>query len=135
MLVEPAPDPEEIFWRNVGLPAQSRKTGWALSMSATSVLCLFWSIPMAFFSSLTEVNSLKEKLPNLGELTVKYPSLEFFLALIAPLLLLTLNQLVLPGALKHFATWEGHVGASLLEASLFVKLCAFAVRIHNPSCT
>ena len=129
MLVEPAPDPEEIFWPNVGLPAQSRRSGRMLSLFATSVLCLFWSIPMAFFSSLTEVNSLKEKLPNLGELTAKHRFLESLLALMAPLLLLIMNELILPFILKYFATWEGHVGASLLDASLFVKLCAFVVSI------
>ena len=32
---------------------------------------------------------------------------------------------------QWFATWEGHVGASVLEASLFVKLCAFVVRIQK----
>jgi calcium permeable stress-gated cation channel len=103
-----------------------------MSLAATSVLCLFWSIPMAFFSSLTEVNSLKENLPKLGELTKAYPALESFLALIAPLLLLSLNELVLPFILKAFATWEGHVGASLLEASLFIKLCAFVVSFLKP---
>lgn len=127
MLVEPAPDSDEIFWRNVGLPAQSRRSGWMLSMFATSILCLFWSIPMAFFSSLTEVNSLKQNLPRLGELLVDFPALESFLALVAPLLLLLMNEVLLPVILKYFATWEGHVGASLLEASLFVKLCAFVV--------
>lgn len=82
---------------------------------------------MAFFSSLTEVNSLKEKMPRLGELTEKYNSLESFFALIAPLLLLTMNEVILPSILRYFATWEGHVGASLLDASLFFKLCAFVV--------
>lgn len=127
MQVEAAPDPEEVFWRNVGLPLQARKSGWLLSIVATSILCFFWSIPMAFFSSLTEVNSLKENLPTLADWLDKYPGLESFLALIAPLLVLTLNESLLPLILKWFATWEGHVGASALEASLFVKLCAFVV--------
>lgn len=100
MLVEPAPDPDEVFWRNVGLPVKAKKSGFLLSMSATTLFCLFWSIPMAFLSSLTEVNSLKQNLPTLGETIDSYPALEKFLALIAPLLLLILNEVFLPVILK-----------------------------------
>jgi hypothetical protein len=53
LLVEPAPPPDEIFWRNVGLPVRARKTGRLLSLAATITLCFFWSIPIAFVSSLT----------------------------------------------------------------------------------
>lgn len=98
--MEPAPDPEEIFWPNVGLPAEARRSGFLLSMVATSVLCFFWSIPMAFLSSLTEVNSLKEKLPLLAKWVDDFPALDSFLALIAPVLLLLINEIILPVVLK-----------------------------------
>lgn len=100
MHVESAPDPDEVFWRNVGLPADARRSGWLISLTATSVLCLFWSIPMAFLSSLTEVNSLKENLPTVAKWIEKFPTLETFLALAAPLLLLMLNEGLLPIILK-----------------------------------
>jgi hypothetical protein len=127
MLVEPAPNPEEIFWRNVGLPSKARKTGRLLSLAATTALCFFWSIPVAFISSLTEVNSLKEKLPLLGKWVEAVPSLENILALLAPLLLLALNEGILPTFLTLFSTWEGHIAGPQLEASTFVKLSAFVV--------
>lgn len=97
-------------------------------MAATITLCFFWSIPMAFLSSLTQVSTLKEKLPRLGELIETLPWLESFLAVLAPLLLLALNEGVLPNILKWFATWEGLVGSPQLEASTFVKLSSFVVR-------
>eukprot|EP00934_Nitzschia_sp_Nitz4_P002704 Nitzschia sp. Nitz4//scaffold3_size479765//335905//339282//NITZ4_000140-RA/size479765-augustus-gene-1.577-mRNA-1//1//CDS//3329550878//2694//frame0 len=125
MVVEPAPDPEEIFWRNVGLPAKAKRSGLLISLTATAVLCFFWSIPMAILSSFTEVNSLKEKLPVLENLIETFPAMEGALALLAPLLVLVINEVFLPVILKWFATWEGHVSASVLEASLFVKLCTF----------
>jgi hypothetical protein len=128
MLVEPAPPPAEIFWRNVGLPVKARQTGKLCSLAATSTLCFFWSIPMAFISSLTEVNSLKEQLPALGELIENKPWMEQTLALIAPVLLLALNEGLLPSILTWFATWEGLIGSPALEASVFVKLSAFVVR-------
>jgi hypothetical protein len=127
MLIEEAPTPSEVFWRNVGLPDKARRTGSLLSFAATSTLCLFWSFPVAFISSLTEVNSLKKNLPRLGEMIEKSPALEMFFALLAPLLLLGLNEAVLPVTLKWFAQWEGHISSPRLEASLFRKLSAFQI--------
>jgi hypothetical protein len=100
MNVESAPNPDEIFWRNVGLPSKAKRSGRLLSFAATCCLCLFWSIPSAFLSSLTEINSLKQSLPLLAEWIEAVPALETGLALIAPLALLMLNEMVLPVVLK-----------------------------------
>jgi membrane protease YdiL (CAAX protease family) len=106
MHIEPAPNPEEIFWRNVGLPAKARRSGTLLSVAATSCLCFFWSIPSAFLSSLTEVNSLQENLPFLEKWIEAAPAIESLLALVAPLLLLLLNELVLPLVLRVCAACQ-----------------------------
>lgn len=127
MVVEPAPPPDHIFWRNVGLPENAKKTGRLLSVAAATSLCFFWSIPVAFLSSLTEVDSLQEKLPLLAVWAESFPGLDTFLATLAPLLLLILNEGILPNALKWFSTWEGLVGSPQLGASTFVKLSAFVV--------
>lgn len=128
MDIVPAPDPGDIFWRNVGLPNRSLRTGRLLSLTATSLLCFFWSVPMAFISSLTEVNSLKETLPEFGAWIEDHPRVEPLLAQAAPLLLLFFNETILPGVLKTFAKWEGFVSSAMLEASLFLKLGCFMVR-------
>jgi hypothetical protein len=94
MEVIPAPQPEAIFWRNVGLPHSARRGGRIASIAASTVLCFFWSVPMAFISSLTEINSLKQSLPRLGEWIDNHPAFENFLALVAPLLLLFFNEAV-----------------------------------------
>jgi hypothetical protein len=100
MNVQEAPDPHHIFWRNVGMPHRARRTGNALSVAATATLCIFWSIPVAFISSLTEVSALKQTLPGLGAFIEAHPRVEPLLALIAPLMLLLLNETVLPQFLK-----------------------------------
>ena len=76
---------------------------------------------------MTEVSSLKESFPKLGEWLLDHPRAEPLLEQLAPLLLLTINEVFLPIVLKYFAQWEGSVSASMLEASLFVKLGAFMV--------
>jgi hypothetical protein len=123
-----APEPSDIFWRNVGLPHQARRSGRVVAVAATSVLCLFWSFPMAFISSLTELESLKETMPKLGEWLDDRPGAQKFLALLAPALLLFMNEVILPAILKTFAKWEGLISHGLLEVSLFVKLGCFQVR-------
>ena len=125
--VEEAPGPDEIFWRNVGLPGSAQRTGRLLSLAATVVLCLFWTVPVSFISALTEVNSLKEKIPVVAEWVETYPRSEAILALIAPLLLLILQDVLLPEFLAWFAAWEGHISSSALEAAVFVKYAAFVV--------
>ena len=55
--------------------------------------------------------------------------MESLLPLIAPLLLLLMNETVLPKALKWFASWEGHIGAPQLDAAMFVKLASFVVSL------
>lgn len=127
MEVEAAPGPDEIFWRNVGLPGTAKRTGRLLSLTATVVLCLFWTVPTSFISALTEVNSLKENVPVLGRWVEKYPSLEDGLALLAPLLLLILQDVLLPQFLAWFAAWEGHISSSITESAVFVKYAAFVL--------
>ena len=127
MEIQAAPRPEDVFWPNVGLPAKAKRTGRLTSIAATVALCIFWSIPTSFISSLTELNSLKQRLPRLGTAVENNPWLEDVLAVMAPLLLLFLNESILPFVLKYFSRWEGHVSSPALEAALFSKLCFFAI--------
>ena len=64
----------------------------------------------------------------LGRWIEDHPHSEKVFAQAAPLLLLFFNDVILPGALKYFSTWEGFISSQMLEASLFVKLGAFMVR-------
>jgi hypothetical protein len=131
MDVQEAPDADDVFWRNVGLEHKAQRTGRAMSFGASAVLCFFWSIPMALIASLTELQSLKEALPILGRWIEDHPKSEKIFAQAAPLLLLTINDVILPGTLKYFSAWEGFISSQMLEASLFVKLGAFMVRFDE----
>lgn len=127
MEVQEAPSPGDVFWRNVGMKPKKRRLGRLYSMSASAFLCFFWSIPTAFIASLTSVSTIKEQVPKLGELVDENPWIEEALFQLAPMLLLFLNEVLLPEFLKVFATWEGHVSSVMLEASLFLKLSAFMI--------
>jgi len=127
MRVSTAPGPDEIYWKNVGLPGSAVRTGTLLSLTATVVLCLFWTVPVSFISALTEVNSLKQNIPALADVVEEYPAIENFLALLAPLLLLILQDVLLPIFLEWFAEWEGHISSSTMESAVFVKYAMFVL--------
>ena len=50
MDIEPAPEPSEIFWHNVGRPLHELQGGKLISIVLTAVLCIFWTIPGAYVS-------------------------------------------------------------------------------------
>ena len=126
MHVQEAPDPDDIYWGNVGMHHRVRFFGNLLSLGLSGVLCLFWTIPTTFISSLTSVSSLKESLPFLDTWINRAPWLAQVLAQLAPLMLYILT-LCLSTILGEFAKLEGHIASSALEASRFMKLSAFTI--------
>ena len=126
MNVQEAPDPDDIYWGNVGMQYQVRFFGKLMSLGLSGILCLFWTIPTTFISSLTSVSSLKETLPFLDTWIKRAPWLAQVLAQLAPLMLYILTQF-LSIILGEFAKLEGHIASSTLEASRFMKLSAFTI--------
>ena len=49
IMIEPAPRPEDVIWRNVGLSEKARRSGRLLSLVASIALALFWSIVSIHF--------------------------------------------------------------------------------------
>lgn len=126
LVTNDAPPPNGILWRNLGAPRARVETLRVTSFLLTTILCIFWTVPVTLVQSFAEVSSLKERWPALGEATEKYPMLETLLEQIAPLLLLGLNAL-LPILLKLLAALEGHLGESAVQSSLFKKFAAFQI--------
>ena len=129
MKTQEAPDAHDIFWSNVGRPIQSVHIGKLISLGCTVALCLFWTLPVSFIASLTEVDTLKHNFSSIETLIGNAPWMEDLLALIAPILILTLTLVVLPEILQYISTFEGPISKSVLEATVFVKMAAFMVSI------
>jgi len=128
--IEPAPDPSEIFWDNVGRPLHQVQAGKLVSVGMTVGLCLFWTIPVSLIVSLTQVESLKDTITFLYKWVQRWPWIEELLALIAPLMLLILNSTILPLILRAICKLEYPVALSTLEASSFVKMTSFVVSLN-----
>ncbi|KAF4683024.1 hypothetical protein FOZ60_009758 [Perkinsus olseni] len=122
----PAPLPDDVFWDNVGMPHMRQELGMLLSIVLTVVLCVFWTVPVAFVSSVSQVQNLKKELPFLEDWSEAWPGVDVLLQQISPILLAILNSLLVV-FLKLFSQLEGHISNSTLNASLFAKLAAFYI--------
>lgn len=129
MIVLEAPNHEGILWRNVGLPYKSVQLGTVVAFCLSALLCLFWTIPVSFALSLTSAESISERSSWGKETLEKYPWIGSLLDQLGPLILSIFNSF-LPQLLKFIASFEGHIGESHLEASLFSKLSAFHVSMR-----
>lgn len=126
MTVAEAPDPHDIFWENVGKSNKSLQVGKLVSFLLSMLVCIFWTIPISFVVTLTEVDSLKSLLPFLEPILDKAPWIGAALAQLGPLILILVNNL-LPDIMGYFSQNEGPVSSSVLEVSKFVKLAAFGI--------
>lgn len=121
-----APQPDDIFWGNVGKSHKSLQAGKLASAALTALLCLLWTVPVAFIASMTAVESLKGTIPILAVWSQAWPPLDMVLAQLAPLALIIVKAL-LPFLLGEFSKLEGPVSSSVLETSLFFKLALFQI--------
>lgn len=97
-----------------------------MSKFLTVTICILWTIPIAFFSSISSVEGLEEKSDWIKEVNEKNPWLRQVIAQVAPFLVVIVNSL-LPVILKALSVMECHISNGMVQASLFTKLAAFAV--------
>jgi len=125
--VQPAPKPEQVEWKNVGTSNKSKQIGELLSLALTVILCLFWTIPVGFVASLSNVESLTELLPFLKPVVENNPWFGQLLAQLAPLILVGFISM-LPYILLAFVGLEKSIClASLQSPSLFNKVAWFTI--------
>lgn len=114
-----------VFWGNVGRGHKDLQLGKLGSLAATAALCLFWTIPMSFFASLSSIEGLRE-VDFIDDLLNELPFLVPVFELLAPFLVVIVNAL-LPIILEAFSMREGHVSGALVQASTFSKLSYFMI--------
>lgn len=123
---QPAPRPNDIVWSNTGVSHKEQQWNYLLAQALTIATCLFWTIPVSFISSLSEVERLKDLIPGLEKALENNSWLAGFLAQLKPLLLVVLTAM-LPMILTFYCKKEGHVGSDSLNASLLTKLSMFMI--------
>jgi len=125
MEVSEAPAPDDVLWSNVGRSHKDLQLGLLISVAATVALCLLWTFPMTFVSSLSSIGGLRT-IPFINELLNAAPWLEPVLQVLAPFLVVLLNN-ALPAILTLLSSFEGPVALATVDASTFEKLAAFMI--------
>ncbi|KAL7542895.1 hypothetical protein ACHAWF_007273 [Thalassiosira exigua] len=121
------PNPECVNWKNVGKNHKSKKIGGLISFALTVALCIFWTIPVGFVASLSNVQSLTKLLPFLQYPVDNYEWFSDVLALLAPLILVVFISLV-PYILLAIIKFEGLIEIENMQhPSLFTKLASFTL--------
>lgn len=121
-----APDPQDVFWWNIGRTHKDIEIGYLISAAMTTALCLLWTIPMSFFASLSNAAAVREDVQFLDDLFDTYPGLIPVLEQLAPFLVVLFNAL-LPYILEAITMFEAPISSGRVEASLFVKLSVFTI--------
>jgi calcium permeable stress-gated cation channel len=125
--VQSAPSPEQVEWKNVGVSTKIKHIGELISLFLTALLCVFWTIPVAFFASLSNVEALVGLIPALGPAIENNPWLGQVIAQLAPFILVIFVSL-LPVFLLTFVGLEKHITiATYQHPSLFNKVAWFTI--------
>ena len=116
----------DVFWKNVGKTHEELALGKLLSFGLTVVLCLFWTVPMSFISSMSSIKGLREQFNFVDNLLNDLPGLEPVFAQLAPLLIIVANN-VLKIVLEKLSGLEGPISGAVVSSKLFTKLSTFMI--------
>lgn len=94
MEVLEAPDPEDVFWSNVGRKHKFLQLGMLFSLGISVATCLLWTIPVSFVASLSSVGALRAEVPALDSVLDALPFLVPVFEVLAPQFLVILNALL-----------------------------------------
>lgn len=116
----------DVFWINVGKTHKELQLGKLISFGLTVTLCLLWTIPMGFISTLSSIEGLRGEFKAVDELLNKYTWLEPLFAQLAPLLIIVANE-ALKMILEMLSGLEGPISGAVVQAKLFTKLSSFMI--------
>ncbi|KAI7989386.1 CSC1-like protein [Camellia lanceoleosa] len=119
-----APEPRDVYWKNLAIPFVSLSVRRLLISLAVFALVFFYMIPIAFVQSLANLEGLERVAPFLRPV-VEVKFVKSFLQGFLPGLALKVFLYILPTVLMIMSKIEGHVALSVLERSASAKYYYF----------
>ncbi|XP_061352196.1 calcium permeable stress-gated cation channel 1-like [Gastrolobium bilobum] len=113
-LTEWAPEPRDVYWRNLPLPYVSLAVRKLIVAVAFFFLTFFFMIPIAFVQTLASLDGIQKAAPGLKPL-VSIPFIKSFIQGFLPGIVLKLFLIFLPTILMIMSKFEGFVSLSSLE--------------------
>nr|XP_043638126.1 CSC1-like protein At1g32090 [Erigeron canadensis] len=123
-LTDWAPEPRDIYWKNLAIPFVSLTIRKLVISLAVFALVFFYIIPIAFVQSLANLDGLEKVAPFLRPV-LEWGLIKSFLQGFLPGLALKIFLWLLPGILMTMSKIEGHVAFSVLERSTAAKYYFF----------
>lgn len=114
-----APESRDILWENLNVSPELRNARTISSNATFLLLLIFWLVPVAFISSLTNLDELGRRIPFLEDIVDASPGLKAFLQGFLPTLGLTIFMALLPHVLRYMHRIRAPVSASHLANLVF----------------
>ncbi|KAJ0970873.1 hypothetical protein J5N97_018832 [Dioscorea zingiberensis] len=109
-----APEPRDVYWRNLAIPFVSLSIRRLLMSISLFALVFFYMIPIAFVQSLANLEGLEKEAPFLRPV-IEINVIKSFLQGFLPGLALKIFLYILPTVLMIMSKVEGHLSLSALE--------------------
>ncbi|KAI4327999.1 hypothetical protein L6164_020399 [Bauhinia variegata] len=119
-----APEPRDIYWRNLAIPFVSLSIRKLIISLAVFALVFFYMIPIAFVQSLANLEGLERVAPFLRPV-IELKFIKSFLQGFLPGLALKVFMFILPTVLMLMSKIEGHIAMSTLERRAAAKYYYF----------
>ncbi|CAI9095198.1 OLC1v1031083C2 [Oldenlandia corymbosa var. corymbosa] len=119
-----APEPRDIYWKNLAIPFLSLSVRKHVISLAVFALIFFYMIPIAFVQSLANLEGLEKVAPFLRPL-IELGFIKSFLQGFLPGLALKIFLIILPTILMIMSKFEGYVAVSTLERRTAAKYYYF----------
>ncbi|KAG6780836.1 hypothetical protein POTOM_013715 [Populus tomentosa] len=119
-----APDPRDIYWRNLAIPFVSLTVRKLIISLSVFALVFFYMIPIAFVQSLANLEGLEKVAPFLRPV-IELKFIKSFLQGFLPGLALKIFLYVLPAVLMIMSKIEGYIAHSTLERRAAAKYYYF----------
>jgi len=124
------PEPRDLFWKNVCETWQKRPLQGLAGQTFAVVIIIAIAVPVAIISGFANVDSLRDKFTFIDESVVDSTFVANLLALISPLLLMWLINLV-PPILAAFQRFVSNEARSLSENQALVFRRFFSFLFYN----
>jgi hypothetical protein len=119
--------PEEVIWKNLKMPWWQKVVRRYAVIAIITVLIIFWAVPVAFVSSISQITYLRQRFPWLSFID-KIPSVVIgFVTGLLPTVALAILMSLVPIFLRLLAVFAGEPSES--RAELFTQNAYFAFQV------
>lgn len=117
--------PSDIIWENMNIKSYERMLRRFVSISITTVIIIFWAVPVVFVQAVANINELAKVLPFLSVINRLGPSIVGIIQGILPAIALSILISLVPIIFTILSTKEGIPQKSFVQLSVLHKFFFF----------